>query len=97
MYLILYVNDILLANNALSLLYDTKRFLSENLEKKDIKDASFIFGIEIHRDRPKKIFNLSQRSYITNVLERFQIQNCSANPCPIIKGDKLSQNQCPQK
>lgn len=24
------------------------------------------------------------------------MQNCSATPCPIVKGDKLSQNQCPQ-
>ena len=94
--MILYVDDILLATNALSLLHETKSFLSENFEMKYMKNASFVLGIEIHRDRSKKILGLSQRSYITKVLERFQMQNCSTTPCPIIKSDKLSQNQCPQ-
>lgn len=54
-FLILYVDDILLATNALSLLHETKMFFSKNFEMKDMKDASFVLGIEIHRDRSKKI------------------------------------------
>ena len=61
-----------------------------------MKDVSFVLGIEIHKDGSKKILGLSQIYYITTVLERFEMQICSATPCPIIKGDKLSQNQCPQ-
>ena len=95
-FLILYVDDILLATNALSLLHETKRFLSKNFEMKDMKSASFVLSIEIHIDRSKKILGLSQKSYITKVVERFQMQNCSTISCLIIKGDKLSQDQCPQ-
>jgi hypothetical protein len=52
-FLILYVDDILLASSNVSLLLETKRFLSSNFVVKDLGEASFIFGIEIHRDRKK--------------------------------------------
>jgi hypothetical protein len=50
-FLILYVDDILLVSSDVSLLLETKRFLSSNFDMKDLSEASFILGIEIHRDR----------------------------------------------
>jgi hypothetical protein len=47
------VDDILLASSIVSLLLETKRFLSSNFDMKDLGEASFILGIEIHRDRRK--------------------------------------------
>jgi hypothetical protein len=46
--LILYVDDILLASSNVSLLLKTKRFLSSNFDMKDLGEASFVLGIEIH-------------------------------------------------
>ena len=59
-FLILYVDDILLANNDLGLLHETKGFLSQNFEMKDLGEASYVIGIEIHRDRKQRILKLSQ-------------------------------------
>jgi hypothetical protein len=42
------VDDILLASNDVSLRLETKRFLSSNFDMKDLGEASFILGIEIH-------------------------------------------------
>ena len=95
-FLILYVDDILLATNDLHLLYETKRFLSNNFEMKDIGEATYVIGIEILRNRSQGMLGLSQKSYINKVLERFRMQNCSASPVPIQKGDKFSLMQCPQ-
>jgi len=50
-FLILYVDDILLATNDIGILHETKKFLSKNFEMKDLGDASFVLGIQIHRDR----------------------------------------------
>lgn len=45
--LVLYVDDILLATNDLDLLHDTKKYLSNNFEMKDMGETSYVIGIEI--------------------------------------------------
>lgn len=44
-FLVLYVDDILLASNNIGLLHETKRFLTNKFEIKDLNDASFVLGI----------------------------------------------------
>ena len=46
-FLILYVDDILLASNDLGLLMDVKIMLSQNFDMKDLGEANFVLGIEI--------------------------------------------------
>lgn len=94
-FLILYVDDILLASNDLNMLHETKRFLSNNFEMKDLGDASFVLGIQIHRDRSRGILGLSQKNYIEKVLKRFGMQDCKPGDTPVAKGDKFCLKQCP--
>jgi hypothetical protein len=63
-FLILYVDDILLASSDVSLLLETKRFLSSNFDMNDLGEALFILEIEIHRDRRKEVLELSQKAYL---------------------------------
>ena len=58
-FLVLYVDDILLATNDISLLYETKRFLSNNFKLVDLGDTSFVLGIKIHWNRSRGILGLS--------------------------------------
>ena len=95
-FLVLYVDDILLASNDIGLLHETKRFLSNKFEMKDLGEASFVLGIEIHRDRSRGILGLSQRNYIEKILKRFGMQDCKPGDTPVAKGDKLSLDQCPK-
>ena len=95
-FLILYVDDILLASSDLGLLHETKRMLSNNFDMKDLGEASFVLGIEIHRNRSCRSLGLSQRAYVDRVLERFSMQLCKPGIAPVCKGDKLSLAQCPQ-
>ncbi|RDX71065.1 hypothetical protein CR513_49626, partial [Mucuna pruriens] len=46
-FLILYVDDILLATNDLGIFHETKKFLSSNFEIKDMGEASYVIRIEI--------------------------------------------------
>ena len=70
--------------------------LNNHFDMKDLGDAFFVLGIQIHRDRSKGILGLSQRGYIEKVLKRFNMHSCSSCVAPIQKGDKLSKSQCPQ-
>ena len=95
-FLVLYVDDILLAANDLGILYETKSFLSKNFEMKDMGEASYVIGISISRKRSHGLLGLSQKAYIEKILERFNMNNCSAGVVPIQKGDKFSLMQCPK-
>ena len=44
----MYVDEILLATNDISMLVETKNFLKGNFEMKDLGEASFVLGIDIH-------------------------------------------------
>ena len=95
-FLVLYVDDILLATNDKGLLYEVKQFLSKNFDMKDMGEASYVIGIKIHRDRTQCILGLSQEAYINKVLERFRMKDCSSSIAPIVKGDRFNLNQCPK-
>ena len=95
-FLVLYVDDSLLASSDLGLLHETKQFLSQNFEMKDLGEASYVIDIKIHRDKSQRVLGLSQKAYIEKVLKRFGMKDCTPTVAPIMKGDKFSKNQCPQ-
>ena len=47
-FVVLYVDDILLATNDIGLLHKIERFLSKQFEMKDLGVASFVLGIQIY-------------------------------------------------
>jgi hypothetical protein len=91
------VDDILLASSDVSLLLETKRFLSSNFVMKDLGEASFIIGSEIHQDRRKRVLRLSSKAYLEKVLKKFSMHACNPTPAPIVNGDKYGSFQNPRK
>jgi hypothetical protein len=87
--LVLYVDDFLLVSSDKNLLHEIRGFLLSNFDMKDLGDTSYVLGIEIHRDRTKRVLGLSQKAYIEKVLKRYNMQECSTTPAPFMKGDKL--------
>jgi hypothetical protein len=63
---------------------------------KDLSEASFVLGIEIHRDRRKGVLGLSQKTYIEKVLKKFNMHKCSSSPAPIVKDNIYGDFQCPR-
>ena len=88
-YLVLYVDDILLATNDIGMLHETKRFLSKKFEMNDLGDTSFVLGIQIHKDRSRGILGLSQKSYIEKILKRFGMHDFKPGDTFVAKGDKF--------
>ena len=81
-FLILYVDDILLASSNIKLLKDTKSFLSKNFDMKDMREASYVLGIEIKRNRSQGIWDYLSKltfqrffrglKFLSVVMGRFQ-------------------------
>ena len=59
-FLVLYVDDILLIENNILMLTSIKIWLSKEFVMKDLGEASYIFGIKVYRDRSKRMIGLSQ-------------------------------------
>jgi hypothetical protein len=95
-FLVLYVNDILFPSSEKDLLVETKKFLYSNFDMKYMGEASYVLGIEIHRDRQKRVLGLSHKTYIENILKRYGMHQCKASLTPIVNGDKFGDYQCPQ-
>ena len=58
-FLVLYVDDILLIENDISMLISVKIWLSKEFSMKDLGEASFILGIKVYRERPNRMLGLS--------------------------------------
>ena len=64
MFLVLYVDDILLIGNDVEVMSSVKVWLSSQFDMKDLGEANFILGIKLWRDRKNKMLCLSQTRYI---------------------------------
>ena len=58
-FVVLYVDDILLIRNDVSVLQSIKIWLSKNFFMKDLGEKTYILGIKIYRDRSKRLLGLS--------------------------------------
>ena len=73
-FLIMYIDDILLTTNDLGLLFETNEFLFKNFEMKDMSKATYVIEIEIFRNSSQGLLWLSQKAYINKLLERFRMK-----------------------
>jgi hypothetical protein len=92
----LYVDDILLAGNNKEFIKTIKEWLSSTFDMKDMGEASFVLGVKIIRGRLRKLFGLSQETYIRKVLKRFHMQDCKPIDTLVRKADSLSSEMCPK-
>ena len=86
MFLVLYVDDILLIGNDVGVMSSVKFWLSSQFDMKDLREANFILGIKLWRDRKNKMLGLSQSGYIDKVLEQFSMQNSKKGLLPFRHG-----------
>ena len=71
-YLLLYIDDMLIASENKSTIDKLKKNLSSEFEMKDLGEAN-VLGMEIERDRRSGKVSLTQKEYLKKVLQRFNI------------------------
>ena len=95
-YLLLYVDDMLIASKSQDEIEKLKTQLNQEFEMKDLGEAKMILGMEITRDRKRGKLCLSQRQYLKKVLQRFGMTEQSKPvSTPLAPHFKLSSSLSP--
>ncbi|KAH9650291.1 hypothetical protein KPL70_026321 [Citrus sinensis] len=94
-YLLLYVDDMLIACNEREEIEALKQLLNSEFDMKDLGPARKILGMEIIRNRKKGTMILSQGKYLEKVLGTFGMSNSKSVVTPLASHFKLSCSQCP--
>jgi hypothetical protein len=95
-YVVLYVDDMLLVGNNMDVIKEVKSQLSSKFDMKDLNVVNFILGMEIKRDCAKGKLWLNRRKYVEMILQRFNMHGTKLIKFPIHIGVKLSVDQCPK-
>ena len=76
MIIAIHVDDLTLACNDAEMMATEKKDLQREFEMKDQGEVHHILGMSISRNRDKHTLTISQRTYLENVLKRFNMQDC---------------------
>nr|GFC67641.1 hypothetical protein [Tanacetum cinerariifolium] len=73
-FLILYVDDILIMGNNIPRLKEVKDYIGKCFSVKDLGEDAYIMGITIYRDRSLRLIGLNQSAYIDKILKKFNMK-----------------------
>ena len=95
-YLLLYVNDMLIAMKNKTHVQKLKVQLKKEFDMNDLGEDKKILGIEITQNRGSGRLCLSQENYVLKMLERFNMAEARLVTISLAGHFKLSSKWCPQ-
>ena len=90
-YLVVYVDDLLMTGNNESYISSIKKDLKKIFEMTDMGHLHYYLGIEVTQ-HPKYIF-LSQKKYVGELLNRFCMTDCNPISTPMEQKMKLTSSE----
>ena len=90
MYLLLYVDDMLLPSKDREVIEELKLLLSTEFKMKDLGQAKKILGVEIRRNMKNRLLYLSQESYLKKVLTIYGMTDSKPVQTPFASHFRLS-------
>lgn len=84
------VDDFLIFSNDKKLESQVKSELKKHFSMTDIGEAKFVLGFQIIRDRKNKKIWINQKSYLEQILKRFNMQECNPISVPMNPNERLS-------
>ena len=95
MYLLLYVDDILLMSDNVNEIKSLKTKLNSKFDMKDLGKAMRILGMEIVKNRTSKVITLKQSSNLEKILSKFSMIDVKPTSITVSGQFKFSSDQCP--
>ena len=93
-FLIWYMDGILLLENDISILQSEKLWLSSQFSIKGLGEASYILEMKIYWDRSRRLLGLSQSTYIDSILKWFNMDNFKRGYLLIVQKITFSKKDC---
>ena len=91
-YLLVYVDDILLACGDLTLVISIKEFLLGTFDGRYLGPATSFLGISILRDRAKRTLKLSHQRMVIDLAHKFGMEHGNSRVLPLSPSVELSAN-----
>jgi hypothetical protein len=90
-----YVDDLIIAGNSIRLVESVKKEFHRRYKMKDMGVLEYVLGVRVDQIPEEKIIQLSQRSYIIDMLAKFEMTKCSDKDTPMESKIRLSKSMCP--
>ncbi|GJX88139.1 retrotransposon protein, putative, ty1-copia subclass [Tanacetum coccineum] len=92
-FLVLYVDDILLMGNNVTMLQEVKSWLYKCFCMKDLGETTYILRIKIIRDRSKRLIVVSQSACLDKILKKFRMESSKKGSTPMIEKPDYRKSQ----
>ena len=86
----MWVDDLIIFGKDMPSINALKEQLNEEYEMKDLGELKYFLGIQVHRDRERKIIHIGQSGYNRTILERYGMENSKPASTPLSSGARLT-------
>jgi hypothetical protein len=86
----MWVDDLIIFGKDMANINDLKAQLNKEYEMKDLGELNYFLGIQVHRDKERKIIHISQSGYNRTILERYGMQTSKPANVPLSSGARLT-------
>jgi hypothetical protein len=92
-YLIIWVDDILIASKSIKAIDNIKTALMTTFEARDLGEAKMFVGIEIDRNRKERTLKISQRRMALDLVAKYGLEEGRSRTVPLAPSIKLSKDE----
>ena len=89
-FILVYVDDLIVAGEKLAGVEAVKRFVSAKFEVRDMGEVKDFIGMKVMRNRAAKTLTLSNPGHTATLLEAFGMDKATPNKTPMASGVKLT-------
>jgi len=90
-----HIDDMTIAAKTKDRIREVVAELSKHFKIRDLGPTKFVLGVEVIRDRSRRMLGLSQRQYINDTLRMYGLEDCSPTKTPMDPKAKISAADCP--